>query len=175
MKYGCPYDCGLCPDHEQHSCLSLVEITDVCNLDCPIAMRRVDAPYDTQGRSSRWSGCWTPLCGTRWSRILCRISGGEPTVHPEFFAILDAAKRRPIKHLMVNTNGIRIATEDGFAERLATYMPKFELYSTVRLTGPRCADAAAWGGSAAGARAGAGTAECGGDLDDAGGDGRSAA
>ena len=36
VKYGCPYDCGLCPDHEQHSCLSLLEITDVCNLNCPI-------------------------------------------------------------------------------------------------------------------------------------------
>src|SRR5437899_2505341 len=36
IKYGCPYDCGLCPDHEQHSCLTLLEITDQCNLTCPI-------------------------------------------------------------------------------------------------------------------------------------------
>src|SRR5438046_10256870 len=36
IKYGCPYDCGLCPDHEQHSCLTLVEITDQCNLTCPV-------------------------------------------------------------------------------------------------------------------------------------------
>ncbi len=36
VKYGCPYDCGLCPDHEQHSCLTLVEICDACNLTCPI-------------------------------------------------------------------------------------------------------------------------------------------
>src|ERR1700733_11959066 len=36
IRYGCPYDCGLCPDHEQHSCLSIVEITDHCNLRCPI-------------------------------------------------------------------------------------------------------------------------------------------
>lgn len=33
--YGCPYDCGLCPDHEQHSCLTLLEVTDRCNLTCP--------------------------------------------------------------------------------------------------------------------------------------------
>ena len=33
--YGCPYDCGLCPDHEQHSCLTVVEVTDRCNLTCP--------------------------------------------------------------------------------------------------------------------------------------------
>ncbi|MBW4422332.1 MAG: hypothetical protein KME13_24490 [Myxacorys californica WJT36-NPBG1] len=36
IKYGCPYDCGLCPDHEQHSCLTLVEVSDRCNLSCPI-------------------------------------------------------------------------------------------------------------------------------------------
>ena len=36
VKWGCPYDCGLCTDHEQHSCLSLVEIADACNLTCPI-------------------------------------------------------------------------------------------------------------------------------------------
>ena len=36
IRYGCPYDCGLCPDHEQHSCLSIVEITDACNLRCPV-------------------------------------------------------------------------------------------------------------------------------------------
>jgi uncharacterized radical SAM superfamily Fe-S cluster-containing enzyme len=32
IHWGCPYDCGLCPDHEQHSCLTLVEVTDFCNL-----------------------------------------------------------------------------------------------------------------------------------------------
>ena len=35
MRHGCPYDCGLCPDHMQHSCLSVLEITDHCNLRCP--------------------------------------------------------------------------------------------------------------------------------------------
>src|SRR5262249_10213358 len=57
-----------------------------------------------------------------------QISGGEPTIHPRFFEILDAAKRRPIRHLMVNTNGVRIAREEGFAERLAEYAPGFEIY-----------------------------------------------
>ena len=57
-----------------------------------------------------------------------QLSGGEPTLHPELFAILDAARRRPIKHLMLNTNGIRIANEPGFAERLAEYGAGFEVY-----------------------------------------------
>ena len=57
-----------------------------------------------------------------------QISGGEPTVHPQFFEILDLAKARPIRHLMVNTNGIRIAKDLRFVERLASYMPDFEIY-----------------------------------------------
>ncbi|MGY8712120.1 radical SAM protein, partial [Bradyrhizobium sp. 18BD] len=57
-----------------------------------------------------------------------QISGGEPTVHPQFFEILDIAKTKPIKHLMVNTNGIRIAKDEQFVKRLATYMPDFEIY-----------------------------------------------
>jgi uncharacterized radical SAM superfamily Fe-S cluster-containing enzyme len=57
-----------------------------------------------------------------------QISGGEPTLHPDFFAILDAARARPIRHLMVNTNGLRIAQDDAFVERLATYGSGFEIY-----------------------------------------------
>lgn len=57
-----------------------------------------------------------------------QISGGEPTLHPDFFTILDAARERPIRHLMVNTNGVRIAKDKAFVERLASYMPGFEVY-----------------------------------------------
>lgn len=128
VRWGCPYDCGLCSDHEQHSCLTLVEITDHCNLRCPIC-------YAASGPSRPH---YRPL--DQIQRMLDRvvknerrpdvvqISGGEPTLHPELFRILNLAKERPIQHLMVNTNGIRIAREDGFAERLTEYMPGFELY-----------------------------------------------
>lgn len=57
-----------------------------------------------------------------------QISGGEPTIHPDFFAILDEAKSRPIKHIMVNTNGIKIAKDKNMVQRLATYQPGFEIY-----------------------------------------------
>lgn len=57
-----------------------------------------------------------------------QLSGGEPTLHPEFFAILDAARARPIHHLMINTNGLRLAREPDFVARLATYQPGIEIY-----------------------------------------------
>ena len=114
VKWGCPYDCGLCPDHEQHSCLSLVEITDHCNLRVPDLLRgeRAGAASIT-GRSSRSSACSTPSCATRASRTSCRSPAASRRSTREFFAILDCAKARPIKHLMVNTNGIRIAQRRG--------------------------------------------------------------
>jgi uncharacterized radical SAM superfamily Fe-S cluster-containing enzyme len=57
-----------------------------------------------------------------------QVSGGEPTIHPDFWEILDYAKALPIRHLMLNTNGIKIAKDIAFAERLKTYAPDFEIY-----------------------------------------------
>ncbi len=59
---------------------------------------------------------------------LVQLSGGEPTIHPQFFDILDAVKRRPIRHVMINTNGVRIAQDRAFVERLASYAPRLEVY-----------------------------------------------
>jgi len=128
VKYGCPYDCGLCPDHEQHSCLTLLEICDACNLSCPICYAESGPHRTTYKPLDQIERMLDAIVGNEIEPDVVQISGGEPTIHPDFFAILDAAKRRPIKHLMVNTNGVRLATEEGFAERLATYMPQFELY-----------------------------------------------
>lgn len=127
-RWGCPYDCGLCPDHEQHSCLSLVELGDPCNLECPVCYAG-SGPAHTEWHSletiERMLDAVTANEGTP---DIVQLSGGEPTLHPEFFAVLDAARRRPIRHLMVNTNGIRLANDTAFAERLAGYMPGLELY-----------------------------------------------
>lgn len=59
---------------------------------------------------------------------LLQISGGEPTLHPQIMEILRAAKARPIRHLMLNTNGIRIARDTAFVAELASLRPGFEVY-----------------------------------------------
>ncbi len=128
QKWGCPYDCGLCPEHMQHSCLTLIEVTDHCNLRCPICY--ADSGPHRRGFRDLESITFMldAVVANEGEPDVVQISGGEPTLHPQFFEILDAARERPIRHLMVNTNGLRIAREPEFAARLADYMPGFELY-----------------------------------------------
>ena len=128
QHWGCPYDCGLCPDHMQHSCLTILEVTDHCNLACPVCYAD-SGPHRPQHRDlATIERMLDAIVANEGEPDVVQISGGEPTTHPQFFEILDAAKRRPIRHLMLNTNGVRIAKEPGFVERLASHAPGFEVY-----------------------------------------------
>jgi 7,8-dihydro-6-hydroxymethylpterin dimethyltransferase len=128
VRYGCPYDCGLCPDHEQHSCLTLVEICDACNLTCPICYAG-SGQHRTEFRPlDQIEAMLDCIVRNEKQPDVVQISGGEPTLHPEFFRVLEMCKARPIRHLMLNTNGIRIAQDAEFTKRLADFMPQFEIY-----------------------------------------------
>jgi uncharacterized radical SAM superfamily Fe-S cluster-containing enzyme len=126
--YGCPYDCGLCQDHEQHSCLTVIEITDRCNLSCPTCYAMSSPHYGRHRTVEEVEKMLNIIVANEGEPDVVQISGGEPTVHPDFFTILDIAKSKPIKHLMLNTNGIRIAKDFEFAKKLADYAPDFEIY-----------------------------------------------
>jgi uncharacterized radical SAM superfamily Fe-S cluster-containing enzyme len=128
VKWGCPYDCGLCTDHEQHSCVSLIEVTDSCNLRCPVCYA-ASGPERREHRSlALIQKMLDAVVRNEGKPDVVQISGGEPTLHPDFFTILKMAKARPIRHLMVNTNGVRIAQDEEFVKRLAEYQSGFEVY-----------------------------------------------
>jgi uncharacterized radical SAM superfamily Fe-S cluster-containing enzyme len=128
VKWGCPYDCGLCTDHEQHSCLTLIEICDYCNLRCPVCYA-ASGPERQQFRTlQQIEKMLDAVVRNEGHPDVVQLSGGEPTMHPDFFTIVEMAKARPIKHLMVNTNGVRIAQEEDFVKRLAEVREDFEVY-----------------------------------------------
>ncbi len=128
IQHGCPYDCGLCPDHEQHSCLAIVEVTDRCNLTCPICYADSSPARSPHRSLEQIESMFDAIVANEGHPSIVQISGGEPAMHPEFFAILDAARQRPIQHLMLNTNGVKIGEDRDFVERLATYKQGFEVY-----------------------------------------------
>ena len=125
---GCPFDCGLCPDHEQHSCLALIEINQACNLACPVCFANATDVHGSHQPLAVIERMLDALVASEGEPDLVQLSGGEPTIHPQFFEILDAVKRRPIRHLMINTNGVRIAQDPEFVARLASYAPRLEVY-----------------------------------------------
>ncbi|MCP4700029.1 MAG: radical SAM protein [Gammaproteobacteria bacterium] len=128
MTCGCPYDCGLCPDHMQHSCVSVIELTDNCNLSCPVCYAE-SSPQNMRHRSlEEVLAMLDAVIANEGEADAVQLSGGEPTLHPDFFAILDAAKARPIRHLMINTNGLTLAADPVFVERLTQYLPGLEIY-----------------------------------------------
>lgn len=125
-RYGCPYDCGLCPDHEQHSCVTIIEVTDQCNLKCPTCYA-TSSPFQAH-RSLEKVKTFIDICvENEGEPDLIQLSGGEPTIHPQFFEILDYASAQPIRSIMINTNGVRIATDEDFVKRLSEYKVEIHL------------------------------------------------
>ena len=128
VHYGCPYDCGLCTDHEQHSCVSIVEITDRCNLTCPTCYAGSSPVYGRHRTLDEVKTMLDIVVANEGEPDIVQLSGGEPTIHPQFFDILTYAKTLPIRHIMINTNGIRIADDNDFIDHLSEFMPGIEVY-----------------------------------------------
>ena len=124
---GCPYDCGLCTEHEQHTCVAVLEITSSCNLTCPMCY----AASGPGGQHLSLEECRSAidrLVEVEGRPEILQLSGGEPTVHPQFHEILEYACRQPIDQVMINTNGIRIAHDREFCERLARWPGQAHVY-----------------------------------------------
>jgi 7,8-dihydro-6-hydroxymethylpterin dimethyltransferase len=122
---GCPRDCGLCPEHQQHTCLALIEVNSHCNLDCPICFADAQAGFSlTLRQVERMLDRFVALEG---EPEVVQFSGGEPTIHREILPMLRLAKDKGIKVVMLNTNGIRIAKDDRFLAALTDLRPTIYL------------------------------------------------
>jgi uncharacterized radical SAM superfamily Fe-S cluster-containing enzyme len=119
---GCPRDCGMCPEHRQHSCLGVIEANSGCNLDCPICFAESGTGHQPHGFSltlAQVEGMLDAFVAAEGEPEAVQLSGGEPSIHPEIVPMLAAAKERGIKLVMLNTNGIRLARDPRFAPALA--------------------------------------------------------
>ncbi len=116
VKQGCPFDCGLCPDHRQNTCCVLLEVTDRCNLRCPVCFAQ-----------SGWPGAEPSLAKIEiWYKKLMRsggpfniqLSGGEPTVRDDLPEIVALGRSIGFPFIQVNTNGLRLARDAAFSRQL---------------------------------------------------------
>ena len=124
-KEGCPLDCGLCPAHQQHTCLALIEVNTACNLACPVCF--ADAGEGFTLSLEEVEGMLDRLLELEGEPEVVQFSGGEPTIHPNILDMVRAAKARGISNAMINTNGIRIAKDDRFLAELEELRPTIYL------------------------------------------------
>ena len=122
---GCPHDCGLCPEHKQHTCVAVIEVTSRCNLRCPTCF--ADSGQGADLSVAQVEFMLDRLLETEGRPEVIQISGGEPTLHPDLLSILGAARARDIHYVMLNTNGIELAQDRSLVRRLAEFNPAIYL------------------------------------------------
>ena len=123
IERGCPHDCGLCPDHEQHACLGIIEVNSTCDMACPLCF--ADAAPGFSLTLEEVEQMLDDYVRTEGEPEVVQFSGGEPTIHPSIIKFVRAAQARHIRFVMLNTNGKRIARDDRFLEELNEVRPAF--------------------------------------------------
>ncbi len=116
----CPRDCGLCDGHQTHTMLANIDLTNRCNLHCPICFANADAAgYVYEPTLEQVRQMLLMLRGQRPNPVWAvQFSGGEPTVYPQIFEAIELAKRLGMAYVIVATNGVKIAEDVGFARQL---------------------------------------------------------
>ena len=117
LERGCPFDCGLCADHRQHTCTALLEVTQRCDLRCPFcfaAAGTAPAPDPDLGTIEYW-----------YRRLLdaggpynIQLSGGEPTLRDDLPDIVALGRSLGFGFIQLNTNGLRLAQDVEYVKRL---------------------------------------------------------
>jgi uncharacterized radical SAM superfamily Fe-S cluster-containing enzyme len=114
---GCPFDCGLCLDHRQHTCCVVLDVTQRCNLNCPVC-------FASAGSSAQPDPTVEEILG--WCRALLanggpfniHLSGGEPTVRHDLPELIRRIRALGFSYIQLNTNGVRLALDEEYAGEL---------------------------------------------------------
>jgi uncharacterized radical SAM superfamily Fe-S cluster-containing enzyme len=116
----CPTDCGICGQHHSSPCLAQIDLSNRCNLTCPVCFASANqAGYLSEPGYEMVVEMLRALRASRPIPVTAvQFTGGEPTLHPEFFRILGAARKMGFTHVQAATNGILMADPE-FARRAA--------------------------------------------------------
>ena len=114
---GCPFDCGLCPEHRQQTCCVLLEVTSRCNLHCPVCFAQ-SGEGEFSDPTMREIESWYEKLMVSGGPFNIQLSGGEPTVRDDLPEIVALGRAKGFPYIQLNTNGLRLAEEPDYARRL---------------------------------------------------------
>ena len=117
---GCPNDCGICTEHKSHTALAIIDITNRCNLTCPICFANAaSAGYVYEPTKEEIVGMLENLRkNDPVPATALQFSGGEPTIRKDLFELIKKAKEIGFRHVEINTNGIRLAQSVDYCKKL---------------------------------------------------------
>ncbi len=118
--HGHPFDCGLCPNHKSLTSLAIIDVTNRCNLHCPICFANANVTGTVYEPTKAEIG--SMLMTLRNIKPIpptaLQFSGGEPTVREDLMDLVHMAKKEGFDHVEVNTNGIRLAEDSDYCKQL---------------------------------------------------------
>ena len=117
---GCPFDCGLCPQHKTHTILGIIDVTNRCNMKCPICFAYAGATNYVYEPSYEQIVEMIKLfrSNSPWSANALQFSGGEPTLRNDLPDLIKEAKKLGMTHVEVNTNGLRLVNDLEYFKKL---------------------------------------------------------
>ena len=117
VERGCPQDCGLCPDHRQHTCSALLEVTLRCDLNCPVCFASANSHPPEDWSLERIAGWYRAILDTGTLANI-QLSGGEPCLRDDLPQIIQLGRDMGFTYFQVNTNGLRLARDPAYLARL---------------------------------------------------------
>ncbi len=116
----CPFDCGICPAHETGTLLANIDVTNRCNLQCPVCFANARTKgfiYEPSFEEIR------KMMETLRNEkpVPCyaiQFSGGEPTVRDDLPEIIELAKELGFLQIQIASNGVRLAKSPEYCKRL---------------------------------------------------------
>jgi len=101
VKNGCPYDCGICPQHKSHTALAIIDVTNRCNLRCPVCFATAGTTgYVYEPTKEEIRGMLINLRRNEpVPATALQFSGGEPTIRRDLFELVKMAKELGFRHL----------------------------------------------------------------------------
>ena len=119
-KRGCPLDCGICPEHKTPTILGIIDVTNRCNMACPVCFAYAGASnYVYEPSFEQIVNMMKLLRENKpWACNALQFSGGEPTIRNDLPDLIREAKNVGISHIEVNTNGLRISEDIDYFKKL---------------------------------------------------------
>lgn len=108
---GCPYDCGICENHKSAPCICLIDVTNRCNLACPICFANASAKgYVVEPSFEEIVTIMEHFRSMKpQPAALLQFAGGEPSLREDLPEITKKGKELGFVEAMISTNGVRMA------------------------------------------------------------------